>query len=127
MTWLVLAVVVVLFVGLPFVLLRAPWMKESSVVGGATGKPAAPPVVESGMADFTMYSTGWCGFCARLRSQLAQAGITYTEIDIEGDPDAASFVESVNNGNQVVPTLRFADGSTATNPSLAQVQAKLAA
>lgn len=123
MRWLVLLVVVVAFVALPFVLLRAPWMKESFV----SGKGAHPPVVESGMADFTMYSTGWCGFCARLKSQLAQAGITYTEIDIEADPAAASFVESVNNGNQVVPTLRFADGSTATNPSLAQVQAKLAA
>ena len=65
--------------------------------------------------------------CARLRTQLAQAGITYTEVDIESDAEAAAFVESVNNGNQVVPTLKFADGSTATNPSLAQVQAKLAA
>lgn len=123
MTWLVLVVVVLGFLALPFVLLRAPWMKESFV----SGKGARPPVVVHGMADFTMYSTGWCGFCARLRAQLAQAGITYTEVDIEADPEAASFVESVNNGNQVVPTLKFADGSTATNPTLAQVQAKLAA
>ena len=123
MTWLVLLLVVLLFVSLPFLLLRAPWMKEPF----GRGKPAAPVVVESGMADFTMYSSGWCGFCRRLKMQLAEAGITYTEIDIESDPEAAAFVESVNNGNQVVPTLRFADGSAATNPSLAEVQAKLAA
>jgi mycoredoxin len=34
---------------------------------------------------------------------------------------------TVNNGNQTVPTLVYADGSAQTNPSLAQVKAKLAA
>ena len=43
------------------------------------------------------------------------------------DPEAAHFVESVNGGNQTVPTLLFADGSTMCNPSAAQVQKKLAA
>jgi len=33
---------------------------------------------------------------------------------------------SVNNGNQTVPTVKFADGSALTNPSLKEVQAKLA-
>ena len=42
------------------------------------------------------------------------------------DPEAAKFVESVNGGNQTVPTLLFADGSTMCNPSAAQVQKKLA-
>ncbi len=84
-------------------------------------------MVEPGMADFTIYSTGWCGFCRRLKMQLDEAGIAYDEVDIERDLAAAQFVEGVNNGNQVVPTLRFADGSTATNPSLADVRARLAA
>lgn len=79
------------------------------------------------MADFTLYSTGWCGFCRRLKLQLDEAGIAYDEVDIERDAGAAQFVEGVNNGNQVVPTLRFVDGSTATNPSLAEVRARLAA
>jgi mycoredoxin len=33
----------------------------------------------------------------------------------------------VNGGNHVVPTVKFADGSTATNPSLAEVRTRLAA
>jgi mycoredoxin len=33
---------------------------------------------------------------------------------------------SVNGGNQTVPTLVYADGTAHTNPSLAQVKAKLA-
>lgn len=75
----------------------------------------------------TMYSTSWCGFCRRLKSALKSAGIGYTEIDIEGDPAAAQFVASVNNGNHTVPTVRFADGSTMTNPNVKQVTCKLAA
>ena len=76
---------------------------------------------------FTMYSTPWCGYCHRLRGQLDREGIAYHVVDIEQQPDAAVIVEQVNNGNQTVPTLVYADGSAHTNPSLAQVKDKLAA
>ena len=74
----------------------------------------------------TMYTTQWCGFCKRLKAQLGRVGVEMTEIDIERDEAAAKFVEGVNGGNQTVPTLLFADGTTMCNPSAAQVQAKLA-
>ena len=79
------------------------------------------------MSDtFTIYSTPWCGYCHRLKSQLQREGIAFAEVDIEADPAAAEFVASVNGGNQTVPTLKFGDGSTLTNPSAAEVKAKLA-
>lgn len=78
------------------------------------------------MADVTMYSTTWCGYCRRLKLLLNQAGISYREVDIERDPAAAAYVEGVNGGNQTVPVVRFPDGTTVTNPSLPQVQARLA-
>ncbi|WP_371498965.1 mycoredoxin [Kitasatospora sp. NBC_00374] len=79
----------------------------------------------------TMYSTTWCGYCNRLKSQLDREGIGYTVINIEEDPDSATFVESVNGGNQVVPTVLVVpsgggDQVVMTNPSLRQVQAALA-
>ena len=77
------------------------------------------------MADVTMYSTTWCGYCRRLKVQMEQAGISYQEVDIERDAEAAKFVEGVNGGNQTVPVIRFPDDSTATNPSLAEVRARL--
>jgi mycoredoxin len=83
--------------------------------------------VDLRMAQMTMYSTTWCGFCRRLKLQLDQAGIAYDEVDIERDPAAATFVEGVNNGNQVVPTVKFADGTTMTNPPFTAVVEKLAA
>jgi mycoredoxin len=73
-----------------------------------------------------MYTTRWCGFCRRLKSQLARDGIEMLEVDIEADPDAAEYVMSVNGGNQTVPTVVFADGSALTNPSAAQVKGRLA-
>jgi mycoredoxin len=73
----------------------------------------------------TMYTTSWCGFCAQLKRALKSEGITWTEIDIEAEPSAAEFVMSVNRGNQTVPTVKFADGSTLTNPSAREVKAKL--
>ena len=74
----------------------------------------------------TMYSTTWCGYCRRLKTQLDSAGIGYTEVNIEEVDGTAEIVASVNGGNQTVPTVVFPDGSTATNPSLADVQARLA-
>jgi mycoredoxin len=58
---------------------------------------------------------------------MDREGISYEVVDIEQQPDAADIVERVNNGNQTVPTLVYADGSAQTNPSLAQVKEKLAA
>jgi mycoredoxin len=72
-----------------------------------------------------MYSTVWCGYCQRLKAQLGREGITFNEIDIEHDPEAAAFVESVNGGNQTVPTVVFADGTAMTNPTAKQVKEKL--
>ncbi|MFE0346073.1 mycoredoxin [Streptomyces griseoluteus] len=80
----------------------------------------------------TMYSTTWCGYCRRLKGQLDREGIPFTEINIEHDPESATFVEKANDGNQTVPTVRVVPvggGSEVvmTNPSLAQVKQALSA
>ncbi|HEX6871500.1 MAG TPA: mycoredoxin [Micromonosporaceae bacterium] len=74
----------------------------------------------------TVYSTSWCGYCHRLAAQLDRAGIRYEKVDIETNEVAAAFVMSVNGGNQTVPTVRFADGSTLANPTVIEVQQHLA-
>jgi mycoredoxin len=74
----------------------------------------------------TMFTTTWCGYCTRLKTQLDKAGIGYTEVNVEEVEGTSELVMSLNGGNRTVPTILFPDGSSATNPSLAQVQAKLA-
>jgi mycoredoxin len=75
----------------------------------------------------TMYTTSWCGYCARLKRLLDREGIGYSEVNIELDEDAAKFVMGVNGGNQTVPTVTFPDGTALTNPNIEQVKATLAA
>jgi mycoredoxin len=82
------------------------------------------------LGTVTMYSTTWCGYCRRLKSQMDREGITYNEINIEQDPDSAAFVEKANGGNQTVPTVLVVPSSggaevVMTNPSLAQVKQAL--
>lgn len=73
-----------------------------------------------------VYTTRWCPYCHQLKKAFKKLDIAYDEINIEQDPTAAKFVESVNGGNQTVPTVRFPDGSTLTNPTGREVKAKLA-
>lgn len=94
---------------------------------GGLGIGLALAGVETGVSDLTMYTTPWCGYCRRLKSQLQRAGIDFAEVDIERDPTSADRVAEINSGDQTVPTLVFADGSALTNPSVAQVSQRLAA
>ncbi len=73
----------------------------------------------------TMYTTSWCGYCVRLKSQLQRFEVPFTEVNIEQDPQAAEFVGSVNGGNHIVPTVLMPDGTAMTNPSIHQVLAAL--
>ncbi len=75
--------------------------------------------------EITMFTTSWCGYCKNLKRQLDSQGIAYREVNIEEVPGTPEIVESFNGGNQTVPTVIFPDGSAATNPSLAEVQARL--
>ncbi len=87
---------------------------------------AIPPEPSASSRRFTMYTTSWCGFCARLKRGLQSAGIAYDEVNIEEVDGAAEVVMANNRGNRTVPTLVFADGSALTNPSVAEVEEQLA-
>jgi mycoredoxin len=76
--------------------------------------------------DFVMFSTNWCGYCKRLKSQLNESGVEFREVNVEEEVEYAPFVELVNGGNRVVPTLLFSDGSSLTNPSVITVKEKIA-
>jgi len=86
-------------------------------MGHGSSEPTAPVV---------MYSTSWCGYCHRLKSQMDREGIEVEVVDIERHPDAAAVVAEVNNGNLTVPTLVYSDRSAQTNPSIKDVKGKLA-
>ena len=79
----------------------------------------------AGVPTVTMYSTQWCGYCHRLKSQMDREGIEFEVVDIEHQPEAAQIVANHNGGNHTVPTLVYADGTAQTNPGIKEVRAKL--
>jgi mycoredoxin len=75
----------------------------------------------------TVFTTRWCGYCVRLKSQLSREGIEFREVDIEKNAGAAELVAEVNSGNLTVPTVLFPDGSALTNPTASEVGSRLGA
>ncbi|MBP3088818.1 mycoredoxin [Corynebacterium sp. sy017] len=73
----------------------------------------------------TIYAADWCPFCQRLLKALDRTETPYTLVDVEADPEASAWVESVNNGDRIVPTVKYSDGTTATNPAASEVRKKL--
>lgn len=71
-----------------------------------------------------MYTRPGCPFSAKLRAKLNLARIPYTKIDIWEDQDAAAVVRSVNDGNELVPTVQVGEVFL-SNPSVREIKAAL--
>ncbi|MBL8103456.1 MAG: FAD-dependent oxidoreductase [Anaerolineales bacterium] len=77
-----------------------------------------PPVIR-------VYGTSWCPDCKRAKKFFAEHRIGYENIDIDEIVDGVSFVESINNGMRIIPTIIFPDGSILVEPSNSQLAEKL--
>jgi mycoredoxin len=78
------------------------------------------------MPEVVVYTRPGCPFSAKLRAKLRLARIAYTPVDIWEDSEAAAVVRSVNDGDELVPTVRIGE-IFLSNPSLRQVRHALAA
>ncbi|MDO5512902.1 mycoredoxin [Corynebacterium sp.] len=76
-------------------------------------------------AHVTIYATTWCPYCINLKKRLDRTETPYELIDVELDAEASAWVESVNDGNRIVPTVKYSDGTHATNPEASAVRRKL--
>jgi len=72
-----------------------------------------------------VYSTTWCPDCKRAKKFFNDHRIQYRNIDIEKDSRAMAYVEEVNQGMRIIPTIVFPDGSILTEPSNAELAEKL--
>ena len=50
-----------------------------------------------------MYSTGWCGYCARARSLLQQKNVEFEEIDADTPSVRAEMI--ARSGRRTVPQI----------------------
>jgi thioredoxin reductase (NADPH) len=79
----------------------------------------------SGEKHIIVYSTAWCPDCKRAKRFLGEQRIPYLNIDIEQEPAAMAYVEKINNGKRIIPTILFPDGAILVEPSNAQLAEKL--
>ena len=45
-----------------------------------------------------MYSTGWCGYCARAKALLDSKGLAYEEIHLDDDPGFRQRLRDLTGG-----------------------------
>lgn len=72
-----------------------------------------------------MYGTQWCSDCKRAKQFFGEQRVQYEFIDIDANPEGMRAVEEANNGKDIIPTIFFDDGSVLTEPSNAELAAKL--
>jgi thioredoxin reductase (NADPH) len=73
----------------------------------------------------TVYSTTWCPDCKRAKGFFGEHRVQYENVDIEENPDGVSFVEKLNKGMRIIPTIIFPDGEILAEPTNAQLAEKL--
>ncbi len=50
------------------------------------------------MAEITMYSTDWCGYCERAKALLERRGLPYEEIRIDQEPNFRERLHELTGG-----------------------------
>lgn len=63
---------------------------------------------DSTSARVTMYTTSWCGWCARARRLFADKGVTVAEIDVEHVEGARDEMRA-RSGRNTVPQIFVGD------------------
>src|SRR5579863_4884270 len=64
---------------------------------------------KNNMAKVEMYTTMWCGYCARARNLLQRKGVDFEDIDVEVDTSKRTEMVQRAGGRTTVPQI-FIDG-----------------
>jgi glutaredoxin 3 len=59
-------------------------------------------------AAVTMYTTSWCGYCARARRLFTEKGVPFTDIDVERVEGAREEMRQ-RSGRNTVPQIFIGD------------------
>ena len=75
--------------------------------------------------NITVYGAYWCPDCRRSKKFLGEQMVHFKWVDIEQDDAGRAFVEQINRGKRIIPTIVFDDGSFLVEPSNAELAKKL--
>jgi thioredoxin reductase (NADPH) len=76
-------------------------------------------------STITVYGTTWCPDCKRAKKFFGEHRVQYENVDIDEIAEGVPFVEKLNSGARIIPTIIFPDGSILVEPSNAQLAGKL--
>ena len=79
----------------------------------------------SAASKITVYGATWCPDCKHAKKFLGEQRVHYNWVDIEEYPESQTFVEKVNHGKRIIPTIVFEGGSILVEPSDADLATKL--
>ena len=67
--------------------------------------------------NIKIYGAAWCPDSVNAKNFLKSKGVEFEYIIITDNEQAIAFVEKINDGKRVIPTL-VVDGETYTNPGI---------
>jgi glutaredoxin-like protein len=73
----------------------------------------------------TVYGAPWCPDCKRAKQFLGEHRVVFTWVDVDEDPGGLRYVQEVNQGRSIIPTIVFDDGSLLVEPTNAELAQKL--
>ena len=82
-------------------------------------------MTDSPTPKMTVYGAPWCPDCKRAKQFLGEQRVPYDWVDIDLDEEARDYVQSVNDGKQIIPTIVFEDGSILVEPDNSELALKL--
>ena len=77
------------------------------------------------MSQLKVYGTTWCSACQEAKTFLDTNGVDYQWTNLEEEPEYVDYVKGLNNGQEIVPTIIFPDGSFLSEPSNEELKQKL--
>ena len=91
----------------------------------AHGPAEATSTAGAKPTTITMYGTGWCSDCERAKQFFGEQRVHYDLVDVDADLAGRAFVQSHNDGKDIIPTIVFDDGSVLVEPNNAELAAEL--
>jgi len=79
----------------------------AALAGCRRGVDAVAARAEVGDAPVVLLSTSWCGYCSKLRNDLALWGVSHSEFDVEASAEGRRAYHLV--GGRGVPILLIGD------------------
>ena len=77
------------------------------------------------MTEIQVYGASWCPDCRRAKRFLSDQRVPFDWHDVDQDAEGLRIVHERNNGNNIIPTIVFQDGSHLSEPSNEELANKL--